>query len=229
MSFTPVLARTLLLGVFGLIVAGCDSEPTDYPSEPGPLRVPKVGSTFTYRVLQMDSIGREVPGTDGSVTATILSNDASFDGRERLTLVAEDSMRYYLEYDGTGDVFYRPEKPDVTRLTWQSWPFGSKVTVADRVPDTTLPDGRMLSTIHHNEFSGTERTQTPAGAFDVYKGYSVSILLTIADTTVVETLLHTQRWYAPSLGVPVRVSTEIRGSGSAYRKHIKVLTVYSLR
>lgn len=216
----------LLLAVFTVLATSCDGTPVAPHPDPGPSVPPKVGSTFTFRLFLIDSTGHEINSTSKTVTATIVSSNASYAGKTGLTLVEEDSVRYYLHYDSSGDVSVHSASGDTSGVAWHSWPFGSRSFSVTKVSDTS--GGAKNWTIFYSDYDGAGFTTTPAGQFNVHR--CITDAIETRDSTTSGFTSTVKRWYAPSLGFEV-MTTKEPGAPDATLKYrqIKELVSYSLK
>ncbi|MDB5033948.1 MAG: hypothetical protein JWQ98_1189 [Chlorobi bacterium] len=130
----PTAATALL--ALGMFSAGCSQGPSTAES----IVHPKVGSGYTYTRSDLDSAGRPVPGTDTTVTATVVAADTAIYGKTEVQKILESNNFWYLHYEPNGDVSmcfdWKNNGPFAPR--WVILPFASGIPQNTVLADTTL-------------------------------------------------------------------------------------------
>jgi hypothetical protein len=224
MKLSPILTVALLI----VFTIGCDDTAFAPHPDPGPSIPPKVGSTFTYREFAIDSNGREVAGTSTTVTAVVVSSDTTLGELGGLTLIQEDSVRYYVQYDTSGDVVVRSNTGGFLGGTIQTWPFGSQ-TSANDVSTDALGGTDSVRTFVLTSYSEAAFTTTPAGRFNTHRVSSFVLMRSYPDNTLLDSTLDIVRWYSPALGVEVKHTVDVDASSGPYDRRIRELVGYVLR
>lgn len=213
------------------VTVGCDESATEPHPDPGPSIPPKVGSTFAYREYDIDSTGLEIAGTSRTIVATVVTTDTSAYNRTGLTLFREADLGYLVQYNAGGDHYFRVVSDDSATARWLTWPFASRKTTFVDVPKDTLPDGRIVTTVEQDMHVGAKWLTTPSGTFNVHEVRAEAIRIYISDSAAAVTTVNTRTWwFAPSIGLPVKVQSQYRvPSERRFNGMERVLVSYALR
>lgn len=136
-----LLLSTLFIAVS--IFSGCDSGTNSGPSLA--TVAPKAGSSYTYFSVELDSLGRQIPGSDRMYTDSVMETDLSYEGKTRVMRVT----RFENDFD-RGDAYYCFElNGDISAFIdfggffpfpslWITYPVQSHQPKTYTVIDTTL-------------------------------------------------------------------------------------------
>lgn len=222
------LAAFLLLLFLGTGGGGCadnGAAPVD-PADTTKIIVPETGSVIHRRWVDLDAAGAELPGTEQMDTVTVTSSAASKFGRDSVVLFSKDVMLFSdaLHYARNGDVAYistyrlngpgfKPHAPE----TWITMPFGSRTGGLVRSYDSSATVAGESARCHLRETT----TYIDPDTLSVAGGRLGCIRVQIdrmldLDTGPGNATRHTVAtyWFAPSIGLVVRMHTRDSRSGS---------------
>lgn len=208
------MKHLLVLSAIATILVSCSNN-TVTP-ESTTLKVPATGSSYTFLMYSTDTLDVKVPGSDGSVLATVVSSGITFLGKSGVWVIAaesieSDSTQYtdttYFCVDQNNDVLFNGEG-SLTGDLWLRLPVTSGkafkdstssqdeiggIQVEQRIVVTSSRIGQEQLTI------GTTTIQTVKLSLNI-TAKSIALGQVIGEMALPSTV-----WYAPSLGNIVRM------------------------
>jgi hypothetical protein len=208
------MKHLLVLSAIATILVSCSNN-TVTP-ESTTLKVPATGSSYTFLMYSTDTLDVKVPGSDGSVLATVVSSGITFLGKSGVWVIAaesieSDSTQYtdttYFCVDQNNDVLFNGEG-SLTGDLWLRLPVTSGkafkdstssqdeiggIQVEQRIVVTSSRIGQEQLTI------GTTTIQTVKLSVNI-TAKSIALGQVIGEMALPSTV-----WYAPSLGNIVRM------------------------
>jgi len=208
------MKHLLVLSAIATILVSCSNN-TVTP-ESTTLKVPATGSSYTFLMYSTDTLDVKVPGSDGSVLATVVSSGITFLGKSGVWVIAaesieSDSTEYtdttYFCVDQNNDVLFNGEG-SLTGDLWLRLPVTSGkafkdstssqdeiggIQVEQRIVVTSSRIGQEQLTI------GTTTIQTVKLSLNI-TAKSIALGQVIGEMALPSTV-----WYAPSLGNIVRM------------------------
>lgn len=208
------MKHLLVLSAIATILVSCSNN-TVTP-ESTTLKVPATGSSYTFLMYSTDTLDVKVPGSDGSVLATVVSSGITFLGKSGVWVIAaesieSDSTQYtdttYFCVDQNNDVLVNGEG-SLTGDLWLRLPVTSGkafkdstssqdeiggIQVEQRIVVTSSRIGQEQLTI------GTTTIQTVKLSLNI-TAKSIALGQVIGEMALPSTV-----WYAPSLGNIVRM------------------------
>lgn len=208
------MKHLLVLSAIATILVSCSNN-TVTP-ESTTVKVPATGSSYTFLMYSTDTLDVKVPGSDGSVLATVVSSGITFLGKSGVWVIAaesieSDSTQYtdttYFCVDQNNDVLVNGEG-SLTGDLWLRLPVTSGkafkdstssqdeiggIQVEQRIVVTSSRIGQEQLTI------GTTTIQTVKLSLNI-TAKSIALGQVIGEMALPSTV-----WYAPSLGNIVRM------------------------
>jgi hypothetical protein len=185
-------------------ISACSS---DNPSDPGGSSgAPNVGTTYDFRGVTYDNVGRTVNASD--IISVIAGTDQSYFGKTGLVKMITAGNAGYLDYRNDGDlgmVYYITVNGARVDSSWLAYPFGTKGSGAIPPVDRDLL-GMPVSMRGEIAYAGTESVTVPGGTFETQK-VRVASRLKMGDGAG---MLRNERidtlWYAPAIHYIVKQS-----------------------
>ncbi len=139
MKITFSLTLLLFSGIF---IIGCDSDSGTSPTTSLATRAPKVGSSFTFNQIRLDSLGKKVIASDVTQTDSVVEAMVSLYGKTNVAKIVgvPFGQLKYFNYELNGDISEYIDYSDTPPLHsfWATYPIQSRATKLYTLIDTTV-------------------------------------------------------------------------------------------
>ena len=177
------------------------------------LKIPEIGSSYTFSFYKIDTSGRKEPGSDQSWTWRVADRGLTVDGRTNVLLMERDSSLQYYHYEANGDVSVSPIRSMTSnqQITWWRYPFISHDWVTYDSTYERRNSETELRAVNKATFAGLDQFEVNGKTFlalKVNKQYSET------RTGLEWYSLRTDRiyWFIPELGVIARIEATMNYS-----------------
>lgn len=129
-----------------LLWSGCDSSTDSGPSLA--IQMPKMGSSYTYQRVDLDSLGRQIPGSELTFTDSVIETGLSYKGKTRVMHLTRLENNYavgdaYYSFEPNGDISAYIDYGGLLSLPsfWITYPVQSYQAKTYTLLDTTIVSG----------------------------------------------------------------------------------------
>ena len=233
---------TYLLALFAIsLLCSCGS--VDPAVDYGGNTFPKSGTTYTYHYHAVDSTGATVPGSDTDWTATVISDNANYMGKEKVFQVDDNGTKNYYTYEHNGDVdlYLDPTAFGAASIVnspsyfarWYTFPTVSHtmgVTVLDTTLTVTLPNFPLPVGINIKGTIGYVSEETITVGSESFKAQKCEFKVSAIALGSVTVFSYIQDIsFVSKIGYLAKSTTNTTFVGGSPSGDFRVLTSYALK
>lgn len=229
------MKNLLLFLAAALVIASC-SNTTDPTPEAPTMKVPGVGSTFTFDAYVTDDKDAKIPGTDSAFTESVVASNVSYEGKTGVwAVVGESSDTTFYCYDTNKDLLISGGATDglLGDLKWLRLPITTGSTLTDTVVSTQDFNGfpvELVVVITRNRVGDDQATVGTESIKTVKLAMNINITIKALGQVVDQSAMTSTLWYAPSLGAMIRRVTPASTVGGEMQDGtVEMLKSYSLK
>lgn len=228
--------KNLLLFVAAAFVIASCSNTTDPTPEAPTMKVPGVGSTFTFDAYDTDDKDAKIPGTDSAFTESVVASNVSYEGKTGVWAVVGESLDTTLYcYDTNKDLLISGGATDglLGDLKWLRLPITTGSALTDTVASTQDFNGipvELVVVIIRNRVGDDQATVGTESIKTVKLTMNINLTVKALGQVVDQSAMTSTLWYAPSLGAMIRrVTPASTVGGDMQDGTVEMLKSYSLK
>lgn len=230
------MKNLLLFVAAALVIASCSNTTEPTPEAPT-MKVPGVGSTFTFDAYGTDDKDAKIPGTDSAFTESVVATNLSYEGKTGVwAVVGENSDTTFICYDANKDLLVYVgggNEPIFSGFEWLRLPITTATAVTDTVEFTQNDGGfpfEIVAVITINRVGDDQVTVGNETIKTVKVAMTISATIKLAGQVVDQRVLTNSLWFAPSLGTMIRRVTPANTfDGEVEPGTVEMLKSYSLK
>lgn len=230
------MKNLLLFVAAALVIASCSNTTEPTPEAPS-MKVPGVGSTFTFDAYDTDDKDAKIPGTDSAFTESVVATNLSYEGKTGVwAVVGENSDTTFICYDANKDLLVYVgggNDPIFGGFEWLRLPITTATAVTDTVEFTDNDGGfpfEIVAVITINRVGDDQVTVGNETIKTVKVAMTISATIKLAGQVVDQRVLTNSLWFAPSLGTMIRRVTPANTfDGEVEPGTVEMLKSYTLK
>lgn len=230
------MKHLLLFLAAALVIASC-SNTTDPTPEAPSMKVPGVGSTFTFDAYGTDDKDAKIPGTDSAFTESVVATNLSYEGKTGVwAVVSESSDTTFFCYDTNKDLLGYiggGNDPLFGGLKWLRLPITTGSAITDTVVSTQDFNGipvELVAVITRNRVGDDQATVGTESIKTIKLALNYNLTVKALGQVVDQSTMSSTLWYAPSLGAMIRrVTPANTRDGEVEPGTVEMLKSYSLK
>ncbi len=230
------MKNLLLFVAAALVIASCSNTTEPTPEAPS-MKVPGVGSTFTFDAYDTDDKDAKIPGTDSAFTESVVASNVSYEGKTGVwAVVGETSDTTFYCYDTNKDLLIgggAAADELLGDLKWLRLPITTGSALTDTVMSTQDFNGipvELVVVITRNRVGDDQATVGTESIKTVKLTMNINITIKALGQVVDQSATSSTLWYAPSLGAMIRrVTSANTRDGEVEPGTVEMLKSYSLK